>query len=337
MKKGQFFMLIMVVVTLIGFSAAYIVMRAKTGEEYNEPIGTRQMAVIKANAEMHRALAYIDLSAVLAEDQAELELAKNGGHYERPCGDYGGYSLWNNNSKLCVPKSQDSYLKFFDDIMAEYIVRYQEIFIPSYNYIYSIAGDVLSASSVLPLSREITDQDLVTVDLVSQPAKIIGDFAWPSSTDTVITSCLGPRNVNVGSSDHQGIDLRAKVGSPIYAIARGKVTKVDDLRWGEVKIEHENGLETRILHSSAILVSEEQYVDKGQVIARAGNKAPAGTNVAVHIHFEARKDGNLIDPIESIFSIEDFGIKFTKSSNCYYNSQNYAYKDKVLANVEGLS
>ena len=114
------------------------------------------------------------------------------------------------------------------------------------------------------------------------------------TTNTKITSKFGPRRRRM----HNGIDVKVYIGDTIRAAFSGKVRVVKNQgrRTGYGKyiiIRHENGLETVYGHLSKQLVSEEQYVEAGEVIGLGGN---TGRSTGSHLHFETRFLGQAINP-----------------------------------------
>jgi murein DD-endopeptidase MepM/ murein hydrolase activator NlpD len=112
-----------------------------------------------------------------------------------------------------------------------------------------------------------------------------------------ISSPFGPRKAPTkgASTFHQGIDLAAPKGTPIYASQDGKVT-YSGTNGGYglfVKIQHDGGVETRYGHCSQILVKKGQYVKKGKLIALVGSTGVSSGN---HVHFEIRINGKAVDP-----------------------------------------
>jgi murein DD-endopeptidase MepM/ murein hydrolase activator NlpD len=100
-----------------------------------------------------------------------------------------------------------------------------------------------------------------------------------------------------GAARHQGIDLAAAYGTPIYATADGTVTDAGFNHGGYgnlVKIDHGRGIETRYGHMSAILVRSGQRVVRGQQIGRMGS---TGRSTGNHLHYEVRIDGRAVNPI----------------------------------------
>ncbi|MCJ2179927.1 M23 family metallopeptidase [Novosphingobium album (ex Hu et al. 2023)] len=94
---------------------------------------------------------------------------------------------------------------------------------------------------------------------------------------------------------HAGIDFGAAYGSPIYAVADGRVTYAG--RHGGhgnyVRIQHSGGLGTGYGHMSRIAVANGAHVRAGQVIGYVGS---TGLSTGPHLHFEAYRNGHTINP-----------------------------------------
>ncbi len=121
-----------------------------------------------------------------------------------------------------------------------------------------------------------------------------GKYAWPTK-NVYITSSYGGRTLNGKYDFHYGIDLRASVGTAIYASDGGKVIYTG--RMGSygilVKIEHDNGDVTYYAHLSSYSVKVGQRVYKGQQIAKSGS---TGNVTGPHLHFEIRINGKHTNP-----------------------------------------
>lgn len=119
---------------------------------------------------------------------------------------------------------------------------------------------------------------------------------WPTSGR--VTSRFGTRKdpFYKGTAYHEGIDIANSVGTDIVASAKGTVIFAGYKRgYGKVIIiNHGNGYETLYGHNSKLLVSAGDKVEKGQVIAKMGN---TGRSTGSHLHFEVRKDGKLLNPL----------------------------------------
>jgi len=97
-------------------------------------------------------------------------------------------------------------------------------------------------------------------------------------------------------SPHGGVDLRAKKGEPIRAVAAGRVVMLRDTFFGGkmIILDHGQALYSRYLHLSAALVRPGQKVARGQVIGRVG---ATGRVTGPHLHFDVRFGGARVDPL----------------------------------------
>jgi murein DD-endopeptidase MepM/ murein hydrolase activator NlpD len=100
------------------------------------------------------------------------------------------------------------------------------------------------------------------------------------------------------SSFHEGVDLAAGCGAPIYAAHAGTIAYAG-LYGGYgnyIRINHGGGVTTAYGHivDGGILVSSGQQVGAGQVIARVGS---TGHSTGCHLHFEVRINGTPTDPV----------------------------------------
>jgi murein DD-endopeptidase MepM/ murein hydrolase activator NlpD len=95
---------------------------------------------------------------------------------------------------------------------------------------------------------------------------------------------------------HEGIDISAATGTPIWAAAAGTVIHAGWLGgYGNlVVLDHGNGLATAYAHASAILVALGQSVSQGQTVALVGS---TGNSSGPHLHFEVRVNGVAVDPL----------------------------------------
>ena len=113
-----------------------------------------------------------------------------------------------------------------------------------------------------------------------------------------VTSRYGQREeTEVVSANHQGIDIGADEGTPIYASMDGTVTvSSSEGEYGK-HIDITNGdVLTRYAHCSKLLVKEGEKVKQGDKIAEVGS---TGNSTGPHLHFEIRRDNRTINP-ESI-------------------------------------
>lgn len=96
-----------------------------------------------------------------------------------------------------------------------------------------------------------------------------------------------------GSHDtHRAIDIGAPEGTPIWAMAEGKVLTAKmgyNGGYGNfIVINHPNGTQTLYAHLSKIRVSANQTVKRGQHIGDVGHTGRVSGPTGNHLHFEIR-------------------------------------------------
>lgn len=96
-------------------------------------------------------------------------------------------------------------------------------------------------------------------------------------------------------ANHQGMDYRARYGTPVFAVANGTVSTAGyHGGWGnEVQIKHPSGLSSQYAHLASISVRNGQSVRKGQIIGRVGS---TGRSTGAHLHFGLLKGKGYISP-----------------------------------------
>jgi murein DD-endopeptidase MepM/ murein hydrolase activator NlpD len=104
------------------------------------------------------------------------------------------------------------------------------------------------------------------------------NWMWPS--DGVITDLFGTRQ-----GHHKGIDIAAPLGSQVYAVENGVVSKsyYSDTYGNVVFIKHDNEIETVYAHLKERTVQEGAIVQQGEEIGKMGS---TGDSSGVHLHFE---------------------------------------------------
>jgi len=116
-----------------------------------------------------------------------------------------------------------------------------------------------------------------------------GQFVWPTSGG------ISQRFVWY----HQAIDIANKAAPAVLAADSGRVVVAgwpDGFGYGNrVMIDHGNGFVTLYAHLSSISVSVGQTVNRGDVIGRMGT---TGRSTGIHLHFEVRKGGVNVDPLQ---------------------------------------
>jgi murein DD-endopeptidase MepM/ murein hydrolase activator NlpD len=101
---------------------------------------------------------------------------------------------------------------------------------------------------------------------------------------------------------HPGMDFAAAEGTEIYATGDGVVARADDMAQGygnHVVINHGYGYETLYGHMVKYVVHAGQQVKRGQLIGYVGS---TGLSTAPHVHYEVRKNGGIVNPINFYYN-----------------------------------
>lgn len=182
------------------------------------------------------------------------------------------------------------------------------------------------------LNVRLTHRSFSDLEEPEPPAKPITYEVWPAKYEPAVTQlwAANPDNYK-GFCDsaglclpgHDGVDIRAPEGTPIRAVAPGRVIRAhanpDDHNYGiHVYIEHQNSEMTGYCHLSKAYVKLYEDVVAGQVIGLAGN---TGRSFGAHLHFvrktldktyvdvHGKWPWNLADPTEFLKEVapEAFG------------------------------
>jgi len=119
---------------------------------------------------------------------------------------------------------------------------------------------------------------------------------------------------------HLGVDLWATSGTEVHSPDSGEVLVANFSNGdcgGTVTIKHPNGFQSRYCHLKDIKVSQGDKVSRGEIIGISGGNSGdkgAGNSRGAHLHFEIKKDGNLVDPMDYIDK-ETFKYDGTNTSN----------------------
>ncbi len=98
---------------------------------------------------------------------------------------------------------------------------------------------------------------------------------------------------------HKGLDLGARVGTPVLAPANGRVVFVGRKGgFGRIMaIDHGHGIITRYAHLSRIDAKKGDWVHRGEVIAGVGS---TGRTTGAHLHYEVLVNGIATNPTRYI-------------------------------------
>jgi murein DD-endopeptidase MepM/ murein hydrolase activator NlpD len=163
------------------------------------------------------------------------------------------------------------------------------------NYKQLIADKQAKKAAFEKEMRQYESQLHLLIDPKSIPTAHVGILAWPLS-EHVITQYFGntefaqAHTALYNGSGHNGIDLKAPIGTPIMAALDGTIegtgntdTACPGASYGKwVLIKHNNGLSTLYAHLSVIQAAAGQSVSTGDIIGYSGI---TGYATGPHLHF----------------------------------------------------
>lgn len=133
-----------------------------------------------------------------------------------------------------------------------------------------------------------------------------------SPLNSKITSPYGAKRIfnNKKSSWHNGIDFKAKIGTPIPSTNRGKVILVRHLFFNgkTVIVDHGMGIISLYCHLSDYSVKVGDIVEQGDILGLAGN---TGRSSGPHLHWGIRVQENWVN---------GFGLIDQSQSASLYNT-----------------
>ncbi|MGH2959715.1 MAG: peptidoglycan DD-metalloendopeptidase family protein [Solirubrobacterales bacterium] len=124
------------------------------------------------------------------------------------------------------------------------------------------------------------------------PAPSVATIAWPTESHVVIRP--------FGPDGHDGLDIRARRGTKIFAAADGDVIGVysNPRGGGQVKIKHRDGSITGYAHLSPG-VQRGQKVKAGDPIGKSDGSGK-GTGPHLHFTFRASESSAKSDPMQML-------------------------------------
>lgn len=133
---------------------------------------------------------------------------------------------------------------------------------------------------------------------------------------------------------HFGIDLRARVGTPVYSAGSGKVISAGwKGGYGKaIEIAHESGLKTLYAHLSKIdpKIRPGVYIKQGRLIGRSGN---TGLSSGPHLHFGLYKNSRPVDPLGSVKTTKS---KLTGKQKQDFTKRAYKLKEEIEKRLSQL-
>ncbi len=142
----------------------------------------------------------------------------------------------------------------------------------------------------------IEDNEYLDILFISKPPSL---FPVQNATKKDITSYFEEKAKHPKTKTdvmHNGIDIKAKNGTPVLATADGIIAKASlQNDWGNlIIITHTDGYETWYAHLNGFNTSKNQEVKKGDVIGFVGN---TGLSTRPHLHYEVKQNGKHLNPL----------------------------------------
>ncbi|MDO8601360.1 MAG: M23 family metallopeptidase [bacterium] len=113
-----------------------------------------------------------------------------------------------------------------------------------------------------------------------------------------------------GSStvQHLGVDLDAKIGTPVFASNDGLVILTQELPdYGKTLIiDHGLGIYSLYLHLDKFNVLKGVVIKQGEIIGLSGN---TGYSIAPHLHFSIKINGANVNPLIFLKTTQDLTIR----------------------------
>ncbi len=108
---------------------------------------------------------------------------------------------------------------------------------------------------------------------------------------------VGPILRGLDFEKHTGVDIDVPESTFVFSTANGTVKDVgwDSLYGLFVEIRHSRGYTTLYAHLSKSFVKKGDTVKTGQIIGLSGK---TGKTTGYHIHYEVRRAGKPVDPME---------------------------------------
>jgi murein DD-endopeptidase MepM/ murein hydrolase activator NlpD len=126
---------------------------------------------------------------------------------------------------------------------------------------------------------------------------------------------------------HHGVDFAAKLGTPVRAVADGRITFAGWQKGGYgrlIDVEHDPHYSSRYAHLQRFAngIRNGVKVLKGQVIGFVGK---TGLSTGPHLHFEIRQDNEYVDPLKfdapAEFLLEPALLKLFESRKQLFTTQ----------------
>lgn len=232
--------------------------------------------------------------------------------------EYTNYAISIDGKNKTYVESKEEAQEIINELKEEYEEKYTKNlgFIQVYSDNYEEITAISKEDAETLISKEIKNAKQADIKVanakktsvstratrISKTSSINGIKLSVKPVSGTITSRFGYRSSpgGIGSTNHKGLDIATKAGTPIYAAAGGKVefAGYKGALGNLVIINHGNGVKTYYGHCSSLNVSVGQKVEAGAKIAAVGK---TGSATGYHLHLEIHINGIAVNPQNYIY------------------------------------
>jgi len=128
-------------------------------------------------------------------------------------------------------------------------------------------------------------------------------FSYPLKEIEVTGEFGNIRKEGETAIQHLGVDLKAEVGTPVYAVNDGAVLFSQETKMygNTLIIDHGFGIFSFYSHLNELKFSTGEKVRQGETIGLSGK---TGYSIAPHLHFSIKIKGSSVDPLRFIETTE---------------------------------
>ena len=168
-----------------------------------------------------------------------------------------------------------------------------------YILLIPVCGLLISAFTS-PIDKDNTYLNILDVsEFISTPPSL---FPVQNTSKKDISSHFEEKGIHPKTKKnvaHNGIDIKAQIGTPVLATTNGIIAKASmEGDWGNIIVmTHSDGYETWYAHLDGFNIKENQEVKKGDIIGYVGN---TGLSTGPHLHYEVKQNGKQLNPLDYI-------------------------------------
>ncbi len=142
---------------------------------------------------------------------------------------------------------------------------------------------------------------------------------WQKPVNAGFGTKFGVPGPHWASGYHTGLDFPAATGTPVKAVANGRVAKVESGGpYGKhVVLDHGGGLQSLYAHLSKIRTTYPKNHNAG---SRIGDVGATGNTTGPHLHLEARLNGKPVDPMKYLSGGGGFNAAARGAAQSYAKS-----------------